>query len=460
MPTAEEIKATIDSSQATRERIAANMATANESDATLRDRASRAVDRLERTQAGVRSDYHSPRMSRDRERGRTDPLDARRIQAMDREMAELGREVTMLRREANARRVSGGDGAPRRNTFASRFQTPEGQQYVDKFWAWYRRGDTSEASATELMDLRIKAKLTTQSDPDGAFFIPPEVEAGVQRILTVQSAMRNLARVSGIGTNAYVKIVNVGGTASGWVGERDSRTPTNNSQLKRLKTDVHEIYAQPVASQTSLDDMEFDVESWLAEEVSIKFAEDEGDAFLNGDGVAKARGLLTYPLVANPSFDKTAFTSFGYVPTLVASALSDGTNNGADQLISLIYGLRRPYRAGANFLMNEFTLAATRKLKDTTGAYLTLDSIKAGEPDRLLGYPIETDENMPDISAGKTPILFGDFKRTYLILDRVGIRTLRNPFMTHGEVHFYTTKRVGGDVQWFEAMKFLRVSAS
>ena len=219
-----------------------------------------------------------------------------------------------------------------------------------------------------------------------------------------------------------------------------------------------ELYAAPAATQALLDDSSVDIASWLADEISIAFAETEGAAFVTGDGVNKPRGLLSYDTIANASY---AWGKLGYAVSGVAAALSDSSNNGIDGLLATLYGLRQGYRTNARWLMNRSTQEAIRKLKTATEKiYLWQPPVQLGQPASLLGYPITDDDNMQDIGAGKYPVAFGDFQRGYLVVDRIGIRVLRDPFTNKPFVIFYTTKRVGGGVQNFEAIKLLKIGTS
>lgn len=186
------------------------------------------------------------------------------------------------------------------------------------------------------------------------------------------------------------------------------------------------------------------------------FAEKEGLAFFSGDGVNSPRGISSYTMIADASY---AWGKVGFKTSGVAAALSDSTHNGADAITDLVYALKQGYRTNGRFLMNRTTQAAVRKLKSKTEElYLWQPSIQAGQPPTLLGYPVVDDDNVSDIGANAFPIWFGDFKRAYLIVDRAGIRVLRDPYTNKPYVHFYTTKRVGGGIQNFEALKALKIS--
>jgi len=196
-----------------------------------------------------------------------------------------------------------------------------------------------------------------------------------------------------------------------------------------------------------------DLAAWLASEVGITFAEQEGAAFISGNGVRRPRGLLTYPTVANASYD---WGSIGYVVTGAAAAFA--TSNPADAMIDLYYALKAGYRNGATWLTSDAVMATIRKFKDGQGNYLWAPPTGVDMPATILGKPVATDDNMPALGANAFPVAFGDFRRAYLILDRVGIRVLRDPYTSKPNVKFYTTKRVGGGLANFEAVKLLKCS--
>ena len=297
--------------------------------------------------------------------------------------------------------------------------------------------------------------MTTQSDPDGGFLVPVETVGEIVRLLGDMTVMRSLATVRPVGSAVYKKVVNKGGTTSGWVGEEESRTETSTPSLSALEFPAMEVYAEPHATQSMLDDGAFDVEAWLADEVAIEFTEQEGGAFITGNGVKKPRGVLGYDTVANASWvhGKVGFVASGASGAFVAAP------NGGDCLIDLQHSLKAGYRNNGTFLMNDLTMAAVRKLKDSNGAYLWRPGLEAGASDTLLSKPVAIDDNMPDISANSLSIAFGDFRRGYVITDRMGVRVLRDPFTSKGYVKFYTTKRVGGGIQNFQAIKLLKFAA-
>ncbi len=200
-----------------------------------------------------------------------------------------------------------------------------------------------------------------------------------------------------------------------------------------------------------LDDAALDVEEWISREIETVFAEAEGDAFINGDGVNKPTGFLGVPKVANASW---SWGNLGYLVTGVAGAFP--TPNPSDILVDLMFSLKSGYRQNARFVMNRRVQSQIRKFKDTSGAYLWQPPAAIGQPATLMNFPVIDAEQMPDITANSHSIAFGDFQRGYLIVDRMGVRVLRDPYTAKPYVRFYATKRVGGGVQDFDAIKLLK----
>lgn len=332
---------------------------------------------------------------------------------------------------------------------------PAVAEHAETFNTWFRRGE--RAIDADLHDLEVKASLTTDSDPDGGYLVPEEMESTIDRVVGTISAMRDLASVMTIGTDTYKKLVNQGGASSGWVGEKEARPETDTPTLRELIFNAQELYANPATTQKTLDDARVDIAQWLADEVSIEFAEQEGLAFISGDGVNKPRGLLAYDTVANSSY---AWGKLGFIVTGKADGFLAPTAsvNPADALIDTYYGIKQQYRNGASWLMSDATMGTVRKFKDGDGNYIWQPPAGTAEVPTILGKPVRTDDNMDAVAANKFPVAFGNFTRGYLIVDRFGIRVLRDPYTNKPYVHFYTTKRVGGGVQNFEAIKLLKVS--
>lgn len=313
------------------------------------------------------------------------------------------------------------------------------KDYTESFNAHMRKGD-------------VQAALNKGVAEEGGYLTPVEWDRTITDKLREESPMRELAQVQVTSKAGWSKLFNMGGTGSGWVGEEDQRPETATPVLAALGFGHGEIYANPAATQQLLDDSEINIESWLASEVQAEFAEQEGQAFISGDGDKKPAGILTY--VTGGA--NAAKHPFGAIQAINSGAAADITS---DAVLDLIYGLPKKYRQNARFLTNNLTIAKLRKLKDGQGNYLWQPSAQAGQPATLHGYGLAEDENMPDVAANALPIMFGDFKRGYLIIDRMGVRVLRDPYTKKPYVLFYTTKRVGGGVQNPECLRALKVAA-
>ena len=245
------------------------------------------------------------------------------------------------------------------------------------------------------------------------------------------------------------------GPATGWVGETDARPQTASPNLDALSFPAMELYAMPAATATLLDDSAVDLDEWIASEVELVFAMQEGAAFVGGDGVNKPKGFLSYPTAVNASW---SWGNLGYLVSGAAGTFA--ASNPSDTLVDLIYALKAGYRQNGSFVMNRKTQATIRKFKDTTGAYLWQPPAQSGGRATLMTFPVVEAEDMPDVAANALAVAFGDFQRGYLIVDRVGVRVLRDPYSAKPYVLFYTTKRVGGGVQDFDAIKLLKMAAS
>lgn len=304
--------------------------------------------------------------------------------------------------------------------------------------------------------LGVHAAMTTDSNPDGGYLVPEQVERGIGRLAIDLSPMRRLARVVTTTTGVYKKIVSLNGVVGSWTTEKAARPETQGMRLSELSFPVSELTAMPAVSQTLLDDADVDLAGDLSFEIAQAFQQLEGAAFIAGDGANKPRGILAQTLVANSSY---AWGKVGFLTSGVSAALSDASHNGIDRLNSLLFTLKAEYRRNATWLMNSTTASVISQLKDGNDNYLWQPPVQLGMPATLYGRPVELCEDMPDIGADKFPIAIGDWQRAYLIVDRIGIRLLRDPYSSKPYVLFYTTKRVGGGVQDFGAYKLLKIAA-
>jgi HK97 family phage major capsid protein len=313
------------------------------------------------------------------------------------------------------------------------------------FHGYVRKGNDAPLRALEQKALSVAV------DPDGGFLVPSETEAEINRALRAISPIRAIAGVRQVSGPVYKRPYVTSGMQTGWAAEAASRPQTNTPTLASVSFPTMELYAMPAATTSILDDSAVDIDAWLAEEVRIAFAEQEGAAFVTGDGTNKPKGFLTYPVVANSAW---TWGNIGAINTGVAGAFP--ATNPADKLIDLAYAVKAPYRANGSFVINRATQSLVRKMKDGDGTYLWQPSTTAAQLPTLLGYPVAECEDMPDAAANSLSVAFGDFSRGYLIVDRVGIRVLRDPYSAKPYVLFYTTKRVGGGVADFDAIKLLR----
>jgi len=289
--------------------------------------------------------------------------------------------------------------------------------------------------------------LASDSDPDGGYWMTPEIsERAIQKVFET-SPMRNISTVETISTDALEIPEDLNEADSGWTSERAVRNETNTPQIGVRRIPVHELYAMPKATQTLLDDSRIDVESWLSMKIADKMSRIENASFINGDGVGKPRGILTYA---------SGTTNPGEVQQINSGNASSLT---ADGLRTLFYALKSPYIPNAKWLMSRSAIEEVSKLKDSGGSYIWQPGFQEGEPQTLLGHAIERMEDMPQVAANSLSVAFGDFSQAYTIVDRMGLRVLRDPFSSKPFVLFYTTKRTGGDVTNFESFAIQKTAA-
>jgi len=326
---------------------------------------------------------------------------------------------------------------------------PLSREHKQAFEGYVRKGEAQGLSALEAKALSVS------SNPDGGFLVPSEVETEIGRRLANLSPIRAISGVRQVSGSLYKKPFNVTGFAAGWVGETAARPETGSATLAELQFPTMELYAMPSATQALLDDTAVNIEQWIAEEVQIAFAEQEGTAFVTGNGVNRPKGFLDYTKVADASW---SWGNIGYLATGVAGNFAAASPS--DRLIDLAYAIKAGHRQNANFVMNRKTQSAIRKFKDVDGNYLWQPAIRPDGRASLMGFPIAESEAMPDIAADSFALAFGDFGQGYLIVDRIGVRVLRDPYSAKPYVLFYTTKRVGGGVQNFEAIKLMKFGVS
>ena len=336
---------------------------------------------------------------------------------------------------------------------ASERPDPARTEHKAAFDLYVRAGESTGLKTLETRALDVKA-LSAGSGPDGGYLVPDTVETEVLRRLANLSPIRAVATVRTISGGHYKQAVSVAGPSAGWVSETAPRPQGAGPTLAEIAFPAMELYAMPAATQTLLDDAVLDIDSWLASEVETAFAEQEGAAFVAGDGVNKPKGFLSEPTVADASW---SWGHLGTVSTGAAGAFA--AENPSDVLIELVYALKAGYRQNASFVMNRRTQSLVRKFKDDSGNYLWQPPATVGAAATLMSFPVVEAEDMPNVGANATAVAFGDFRRGYLVVDRAGIRVLRDPYSAKPYILFYTTKRVGGGVQDFDAIKLLKFAA-
>ncbi|MTJ03599.1 MAG: phage major capsid protein [Sediminimonas qiaohouensis] len=316
------------------------------------------------------------------------------------------------------------------------------------FGAYLRSGDDDA-----LRGLPVESKaMSTAVAGEGGYLVDPQTADTVRGVLNSTASLRSVANVVGVEATSYDVLVDHSDVGHGWSTESAGVSESATPVIDRISIPLHELSAMPKASQRLLDDSAFDVENWLAERIADRFTRAEAAAFVGGDGVDKPKGFLTHAQVDN---DVWTWGNLGYVPTG-----ADGAFDGPDAIIDLVYALGAQYRAAAVFVMNSKTAGQIRKMKDAEGRFLWTDGLAAGEPARLMGYKVLIAEDMPDIASGAAAVAFGDFASGYTVAERPDLRVLRDPFSAKPHVLFYATKRVGGDVSDFAAIKLLKFAVS
>ncbi len=317
--------------------------------------------------------------------------------------------------------------------------------YTKHFGSYLRKGTGAFLKKMGIEKLETKL-LSVDRDPGGGYWVKPEMSSRITTIVFETSPIRPFAAVETIGSDSLELIADENQVGFGWVAEQEDRPETTTADIGKRVIHAHEMYAEPRSTQKLLDDAGFNVEAWLARKIADRFGRAEATAFVAGTGVGQPRGFITYP----------AGTATGQIEQINSGAASTLTPDG---LMDLVYSLKSPYLRNSRFMMARLTIRDVRKLKDGEGRYLWEPILKVGQPASLLGYPLHQADDMPAVSDGLEAIAFGDFRAAYTIVDRMGIRTLRDPYTAKPFIKFYTTRRVGGDVVNFEAIKLQTISA-
>lgn len=324
------------------------------------------------------------------------------------------------------------------------------EEHKKSFGGYLRKG-------VEYDKLIEQKALNIGAGADGGFAVPKVIDGMIDALAVNISPIRAIASVQQISTADFHKLIDVRGTSSGWVGETATRSSTNTPQLVDINPPMGELYANPQATQQMLDDVYFNAEAWLAESVATEFARAEGAAFLVGTGVVQPRGMLS-GLTAATADATRAFGTIEHVATGASAAFKTLTStvNPVDDLYLLVSKLKAAYRSNARWLTNKAVLFTIMAFKDYQGRYVFSPTTAPGTADTILGYPVTEAEDVPALAASSLSLAFGDFKRGYLVVDRIGTRVIRDPFSNKPYIGFYTTKRVGGALTNSEAIKVIK----
>ncbi len=335
-------------------------------------------------------------------------------------------------------------------------------EYKTTFVNWIRDKGQSpmhEAKLHELTKEMVEKKdITIGTGSAGGFAVPEEIAREIERLELLFSPVRSLVKVVPVGTSDYKELLSLRGATSGWVGETGTRSATLTPTLREITPTNGELYAYPQVSEWSLDDIFFNVEQWLADEVSQEFAVQEGQAVVDGNGTSKPTGMLNTAPVSTADFASPlrAAAAYQFITSSTGTSPAAPVTLAQDSLLDVIYKLRSQYRAGATFVMNSVTTGLVRKLKDTQNQYLWQPGMQAGQPSMLLGFPLSTWEQMQDVAVNKHPVAFGNFRRGYLLTQRVGMRVTRDNVTNIGFVRFYIRRREGGIVLNNDAIKWIK----
>lgn len=334
-------------------------------------------------------------------------------------------------------------------------------EYKTAFCNWVRSRGQSPADEQKMMDLQRKAAaefkdVTIGTGSAGGFGVPEEISRMIEKHELLFSPVRNDVKVVRAGTSDYKELLSINGATSGWVGESGSRTATTTPTLREIVPTNGELYAYPQASEWSLDDVFFDVEQWLADSVADSFAVAEATAVVSGNGTNQPTGMLnSAPTAVSDAAGSRAAAVYEFIANIDA-----GLALLPDRLIDTQYKLNSAHQSNAIWAMNSTTAGVVRKLKDTTNQYLWQPSLIVGQPDTILGKRVSIWEQMAVIANNAHPIAYGDFKRGYVLVDRVGLRITRDNVTNIGFVKFYVRRREGGIVLNNNAIKFIKTTTT
>ena len=323
-------------------------------------------------------------------------------------------------------------------------------EHTKAFLQWSRKGE-GKLSADQTKAMSVG------SNDNGGYLVPVDASGRIAMKIYETSNIRAIAQVDSTTSDAVEGLNDNDEVSTGWVSETGTRSETDTPEIGKWRIEVHEQYAEPRITQKLLDDADLDVGAWLERKIADKFGRTENSAFVIGNGVGKPRGITSYTTAATADSSR----SWGTLEHVLSGASADFTSTTpSDKLLDVIYALKAEYRNGARWLTNRAVLLKIRKFKEaTTNAYIWQPGLQAGQPAVVCGYPVTEAEDMPALAADSLSLAFGNFKIGYQIFDRKGLSVIRDAVTTKGYVKFYTTKRVGGGVVNFEAIKFIKFNS-
>lgn len=410
------------------------------------------------------------RMAELEKKGNADPLDNEQIKRMQADIAEMRtvKEAMEDLRKKMGRPNFGAmqdkevsaEAKEHRTALLGYLRAPNSRDAADRLERAEKAARKAEDASAAEFETRA---IATTSDSAGGFAVPEQIASSINAELLETSPLRDLVNVVTVGTKDYKELVNRRGTGYGWVGETDARAETGTPTLGEVAPTFGMLYAYPKATEESLQDMFFDVETWLQGEVVEAFAAGEENAIVLGNGTNKPTGFLAGPTPVTTDDATRAFGTLQYVATGQAAtwkAFSAGVTGPLDTFQQIIYQLKKGYRANARWLMNKLTAGELMLFKDAQGNYMWQQSLLEGQPDRLLGYAVSESEEMPDKAANAFPVAFGDFKAGYTLADLAGMRITRDDITTPGYVKWYVRRRLGGKIRKSEAIKLIKIAAA
>ena len=302
---------------------------------------------------------------------------------------------------------------------------------------------------------------------DGGYALPEVIDRNIAEKIVDISPMRQIVDVRSASTTDYKILVNVHGGGYEWVGENDTRNETSTPQLAEVSPTFGTIQSYMFATEESLNDLFVNVQSWIESEAALQHAKAEGISVISGNGTKKPTGILnaTPEAVGDEDSPARTFGSVQFLPTGVADgfgtlAVTSPFHYPGDVLLDTVYSIKAQYRAAARWVMNKSTLSTLRKIKDSEGNYIWSPGLAMGQPSTLMGYAVTEAEDMADIAANAFPVMFGDFREGYCLVDLVGTRITIDPYTTPGKVKFYVRRRIGGKIKNDDAIRAIKCATS